>query len=147
MKTKSMLLGAITFTCLIPITFAAKQGGFNPDISLVLDGRFGSYSNTSDYALPGFMLGGEASRGEKRFHLGHNLFDIRVFHACGSPWTVCNGHASMIVSARNRENLSKTVNGLDGLIVSFVWIVLIVRALGAGPRTMCHRCSHESKHL
>ena len=72
MKTTSMLLGALTFAGLIPITFAAKQDSFNLDISLVLDGRYGNYSNTTDYALPGFMLGGEASRGEKRFHLGHN---------------------------------------------------------------------------
>ena len=67
-----MLLGALVFACLLPASFAAKQNGFNPDVSLVLDGRYGSYSNTSDYALPGFMLGGEANRGEKRFHLGHN---------------------------------------------------------------------------
>lgn len=72
MKKISMLLGVLTFAGLIPITFAAKQGGFNPDISLVLDGRYGNYSNTTDYALPGFMLGGEAARGEKRFYLGHN---------------------------------------------------------------------------
>ncbi len=51
---------------------AAQDSSFNPDISLILDGRYGSYSNTSDYSLPGFMLGGEASRGEKGFHLGHN---------------------------------------------------------------------------
>lgn len=72
MKTTSIFLGAITFACLTPITFAAKQGGFNPDISLVIDGRYGDYSNTTDYALPGFMLGGEASRGEEGYHLGHN---------------------------------------------------------------------------
>ena len=76
MKTKSILLGAVTFACLTPITFAEKQDGFNPDISLTLDGRYGAYSNTSDYALPGFMLGGEASRGEKRFHLGHNELSL-----------------------------------------------------------------------
>jgi len=45
---------------------------FNPDISLIIDGRYGSYSNTSNYALPGFMLGGEASRGEQGVYLGHN---------------------------------------------------------------------------
>ena len=71
-----MLIGVLTFAVLIPTTFAAKQDGFNPDISLVLDGRYGSYSNTSDYALPGFMLGGEANRGEKRFHLGHNELSL-----------------------------------------------------------------------
>lgn len=46
--------------------------GFNPDISLILDGRYASISNSSDYALPGFMLGGEAGRGEEGFHLGHS---------------------------------------------------------------------------
>lgn len=76
MKTKSILLGALTFVCLSSASFAAKQNGFNPDVSLVLDGRYGSYSNTSDYALPGFMLGGEANRGDKRFHLGHNELSL-----------------------------------------------------------------------
>lgn len=76
MKTTSILLSVLTFASLMPITFAAKQGGFNPDISLVLDGRYGSYSNTTDYALPGFMLGGEATRGKKRFYLGHNELSL-----------------------------------------------------------------------
>ena len=72
MKTKTMFLGAVVFACFTTTSFAAKQSSFNPDISLILDGRFGSYSNDSDYELPGFMLGGEASRGEQGFHLGHN---------------------------------------------------------------------------
>lgn len=50
----------------------AQQKSFNPDISLIIDGRYASYSNTTDYALPGFMLGGEAGRGEQGLHLGHN---------------------------------------------------------------------------
>lgn len=53
-----------------PATHAASE--FNPDISLILDGRYNSYNNDSDYELPGFMLGGEAGRGEKGFQLGHN---------------------------------------------------------------------------
>ncbi len=72
MKMKSMFLGALVFTGLTSTSFAAKQGDFNPDISLILDGRYGSYSNTTDYELPGFLLGGEASRGEQGFHIGHN---------------------------------------------------------------------------
>jgi len=76
MKTNSIYVGAMLFACIYSVSYAAKQGGFNPDISLVLDGRYGSYSNTSDYALPGFMLGGEASRGEKGFHLGHNELSL-----------------------------------------------------------------------
>lgn len=76
MKTNSIYTGAILFACINSVSYAAKQGGFNPDISLVLDGRYGSYSNTSDYTLPGFMLGGEASRGEKGYHLGHNELSL-----------------------------------------------------------------------
>ncbi|MEL0586023.1 MAG: hypothetical protein AAES65_14215 [Candidatus Thiodiazotropha sp. (ex. Lucinoma kazani)] len=55
---------------------AAEGGGFNPAISLILDGRFTSYDNGTDYELPGFMLGGEAGRGEEGFHLGHNELAI-----------------------------------------------------------------------
>ncbi len=51
---------------------AAEGGGFNPDISLILDGRYSAYDNDTEYELPGFMLGGEAGRGEEGFHLGHN---------------------------------------------------------------------------
>lgn len=72
MKMNSIYIGAFMFACMNSVTYAAKQGGFNPDVSLVIDGRYGNYSNTTDYALPGFMLGGEASRGEQGYHLGHN---------------------------------------------------------------------------
>lgn len=76
MKTNSMALGVITFACLTSTAFAATQNNFNPDISLVLDGRYGAYSNDTDYELPGFMLGGEASRGTQGFSLGHNELSI-----------------------------------------------------------------------
>lgn len=76
MKTNSIYIAAMLFACINTVSYAAKQGGFNPDISLVLDGRYGSYSNTTDYALPGFMLGGEASRGTKGYHLGHNELSL-----------------------------------------------------------------------
>jgi hypothetical protein len=51
---------------------AQAASEFNPEISLILDGRYSHYNNDSDYELPGFMLGGEAGRGEKGFSLGHN---------------------------------------------------------------------------
>ena len=59
---------------LITASVQAATGGtsFNPDISLIIDGRYGNYANDGDYELPGFMLGGEASRGERGYHLGHN---------------------------------------------------------------------------
>lgn len=76
MKKNSMVLGAISLACFTSVVSAAKQSSFNPDISLTLDGRFGSYSNETEYELPGFMLGGEASRGEQGFNLGHNELSI-----------------------------------------------------------------------
>lgn len=76
MKTNSIFVGGMLFAAMIPASFAAKQNIFNPDISLVLDGRYGSYKNSSDYALPGFMLGGEASRGTQGYHLGHNELSL-----------------------------------------------------------------------
>lgn len=72
MKINAIFAGTLLFTCINPISFAAKQGGFNPDVSLVIDGRYASYSNSTDYALPGFMLGGEAARGGNGYQLGHN---------------------------------------------------------------------------
>ena len=71
MKKKSIALGVLLFVCFYSGVSLSNQASFNPDISLTLDGRYGSYSNESEYELPGFMLGGEASRGEQGFHLGH----------------------------------------------------------------------------
>jgi len=76
MKKNSIALGVLSFACLYSTASAANQARFNPDISLTLDGRYGSYSNVSDYELPGFMLGGEASRGEQGFHLGHTELSL-----------------------------------------------------------------------
>ncbi|MDM8564369.1 hypothetical protein QUF74_01805 [Candidatus Halobeggiatoa sp. HSG11] len=48
------------------------ENSFNPAISLILDGRYTSFSNDPDgYKLPGFMLDGEAGLGEEGFSLGH----------------------------------------------------------------------------
>lgn len=65
-RTLAGTLLAISLTVTAPAKSAA------PDISLILDGRYASFSNDSEYALPGFMLGGEAGRTEEGFHLGHN---------------------------------------------------------------------------
>lgn len=76
MNTKSIFIGAIVFACFNSISYAATQGSFNPDISLTLDARYGRYSNNTEYELPGFMLGGEASRSVQGFNLGHNELSI-----------------------------------------------------------------------
>jgi len=56
---------------------ASGGSGFNPQISLILDGRFASFRNDpEDYELPGFALGGEAGLGEEGFSLGHSELAI-----------------------------------------------------------------------
>lgn len=46
---------------------------FNPDISMILDGRYAHFQNNpEDYELPGFQLGDEAGLGEDGFNLGHS---------------------------------------------------------------------------
>ncbi len=63
---------ALALSLISSTVCANNSTSFNPDISLILAGGYGSYSNTSDYALPGFMLGGEATRGKQGFYVGHN---------------------------------------------------------------------------
>ena len=46
---------------------------FNPQITVILDGKYSHYKNNpEDYRLPGFFLGGEAGLAEEGFALGHN---------------------------------------------------------------------------
>lgn len=69
-RRKQILLLLLSLYC---VSGTAADGAiFNPDISLILDGRYSAYSNDSEYALPGFMLGEEAGREAEGFHLGHN---------------------------------------------------------------------------
>ena len=50
-----------------------KNNSFNPAISLILNGRYASYSgNPEDYALPGFALGEEAGLAKEGFSLGES---------------------------------------------------------------------------
>ena len=68
MVTKFFLAFAVVAA---PLNADAQSQGFNPDISLILDGRYSAYMDDGDYELPGFMLGGEVSKGEQGFSLGH----------------------------------------------------------------------------
>lgn len=62
-----------TITCLmgLGLPFAAVANTFNPDVSLILEGRYADFEN-EEYELPGFQLGGEAGRGSEGLSLGHN---------------------------------------------------------------------------
>lgn len=74
---KRNLIAALTLTMSSTIIHADdSKTGFNPDISLILEGAYSSYSNTTDYELPGFMLGGEAGHREKGFYLGHTELSL-----------------------------------------------------------------------
>lgn len=56
-------------------SLSASSGNrsFNPAISLILDGRSGSFDNDpEDYELLGFALAGEAGLGEKGLSVGHS---------------------------------------------------------------------------
>jgi hypothetical protein len=49
------------------------NNGFNPAISVILDGVYASYKNNpDDYALSGYALGGEAGLAAEGFSLGHS---------------------------------------------------------------------------
>ncbi len=49
------------------------NNGFNPAISVILDGVYASYKNNpEDYALSGYALGGEAGLASEGFSLGHS---------------------------------------------------------------------------
>lgn len=51
----------------------AAQNEFNPALSLTLQGQYADYSRDPEgYALPGFMLGGEAGLAEAGLGLGHS---------------------------------------------------------------------------
>jgi len=54
-------------------TKQVSNSGFNPAISVILDGVYASYKNNpDDYALPGYALGGEAELAAEGFSLGHS---------------------------------------------------------------------------
>ena len=52
---------------------AASGSAFNPEIGVVLDGRYSAFSkDPATYTIPGFALGGEANPGPRGFALGES---------------------------------------------------------------------------
>nr|VFK19247.1 MAG: hypothetical protein BECKLFY1418C_GA0070996_105523 [Candidatus Kentron sp. LFY] len=73
-KTQALAASAQAPVVRGPVTRSTASAGnvFNPDISLILDGRYADFGNGPDaYELPGFALGGEAGLGGKGFAVGH----------------------------------------------------------------------------
>lgn len=59
----------------VPVAAATadRPRGFNPDISLILDGKLTSFSRDPEaYRLEGFQLSGEAGPGEEGFSVAHS---------------------------------------------------------------------------
>ncbi|MCW8932128.1 MAG: outer membrane beta-barrel protein [Gammaproteobacteria bacterium] len=58
-------------------TSKTGSNNFNPEISVILDGRYADFENDSDdYEIPGFMLGNEAGLGEDGFSIGHTEISL-----------------------------------------------------------------------
>ncbi len=58
-------------------TASARGNAFNPQISLILDGRMASFDRDPEgYHLPGFMLGGEAGLFEEGMSIGHTELSV-----------------------------------------------------------------------
>ncbi len=60
---------------------AAEKSNFNPDVSLILEGRYAAFQNDPhEYHLAGFQTAGEAGPGEEGFTLGHSelIFSANV---------------------------------------------------------------------
>ncbi len=72
MSIQHTLSVAVPLALALTVDSVQSASVFNPDISLILDGRYVSYDNDSEYGIPGYMLGSEAGRSEKGFQLGHN---------------------------------------------------------------------------
>ncbi len=55
----------------------SNANAFNPQISLILDGRMASFDrDPEDYRLPGFALGGEAGLFEEGMSIGHTELSV-----------------------------------------------------------------------
>jgi len=79
MQPKAVITTCFVFALCISPVFSApgKISGneFNPAISLILDGRY-THIDSSELALPGFQLGGEAGLPESGFSTGHNELSV-----------------------------------------------------------------------
>ena len=73
-KTAASSLAVYPIICISSVHAAQiTNAGFNPAISIILDGVYSSYKNDPEqYNMPGFALGGEAGLSAEGFSLGHS---------------------------------------------------------------------------
>ncbi|MBT8118130.1 MAG: hypothetical protein KJN89_00310 [Gammaproteobacteria bacterium] len=75
METTQNKEQAATLSATRPLsaTRQVSNNGFNPAISVILDGVYASYKNDpEEYQIPGYALGGEAELAPEGFSLGHS---------------------------------------------------------------------------
>ncbi len=66
-------LSARALVCALALPVTASAASFNPDISLILEGRFADFEQDPEqYELPGFARGSHTGPGEEGFSLGHS---------------------------------------------------------------------------
>lgn len=98
----------------------APSNAFNPDISLVLDGRFASYQqNPDNYRLPGFTLGDEGGLAREGFAIGESELTLssnadQVFRAQA---TVSFGNDGGSTTTSVEEAFFETLGLGDGFTI------------------------------
>ncbi|MCW8886248.1 MAG: hypothetical protein OQK12_13505 [Motiliproteus sp.] len=100
----------------------AASSGFNPQISVILDGRLASFGNDPEaYELPGFALGGEAGIGEEGFALGHTeiAFSANIDNRFFGQATVAIHEHEGETEVELEEAFIETIGLGNGLTVKF----------------------------
>lgn len=73
-----MALGAISAVGFTTPALAQSGQGFNPKISLILDGRYAHYSSDAEAEIPGFVLGPETGFAPDGFSIGESELAIEA---------------------------------------------------------------------
>lgn len=118
----TVLLRQAVFTLLtLSLTWmtanAVAGNQLNPDITLLLDGRYISYNNSSKYELPGFMLAEDARREDKGLQLGQSELlisdniDDRIYAQLTTTLSALDGATEVMLD----EAYIKTLNLNYGL--------------------------------
>ncbi|MEQ1439489.1 hypothetical protein AAG565_09000 [Fontimonas sp. SYSU GA230001] len=71
-RIRLLALGAVSAVGFIPAALAQSGQGFNPKISLILDGRYAHYSSDAPADVPGFLLGAETGFVPDGFSIGES---------------------------------------------------------------------------
>ena len=108
-----MFITLLVITC-TGVLHAAGQvnaNEFNPEVSLILDGRYTDIDE-GELSLPGFQLGGEAGLPANGFSMGHNELQIsaniddKFFGLMAAPIIYANGETTVELEEAYLETLA-----------------------------------------